>query len=111
MVPANNRKLIEEHTGLASTGEGNISIARMIAPPGWSEPHQTPAFDEYTLVCSGKKLIEVKDEQIILESGQSILIKVAHGYATPILLMRNVNTGVFVCRPSLLNLSTEKIRK
>ena len=61
--------------GIASTGDKNLSIAHMIAPPGWSEPFQTPEFDEYTLVSRGKKMFEVDGEQIILESGQSILIK------------------------------------
>lgn len=75
IVPTTDGKLIEEHVGLASTGDRQISIAHMIAPPGWSEPHQTPQFDEYTLVSRGKKLIEIDSEQIILEGGQSILIK------------------------------------
>lgn len=75
VVPTNDGKMIKEHTGLASTGEVNLSIAHMIAPPGWSEPHQTPSFDEYTLVSRGKKLIEVDGEQVILEGGHSILIK------------------------------------
>ena len=75
IVPTNDGKLIAEHVGLAATGERGLSIAHMIAPPGWSEPHQTPAFDEYTLVSRGKKLIEVDGEEIILEGGQSILIK------------------------------------
>ena len=75
VVPTNNGKLIEEHVGIASTGDKNLSIAHMIAPPGWSEPFQTPEFDEYTLVSRGKKMFEVDGEQIILESGQSILIK------------------------------------
>lgn len=74
-IPTTDGKLIEEHAGLASTGEGHISIAHMIAPPGWSEPYQKPAFDEYTLVSRGKKLIEADGEEVILESGQSILIK------------------------------------
>ena len=74
-VPTNDGKLIEEHVGLASTGDKKLSIAHMIAPPGWSEPFQTPEFDEYTLVNRGKKMIEVDDEQVIVESGQSILIK------------------------------------
>ena len=73
--PTNDGKLIEEHVGLASTGDKRLSIAHMIAPPGWSEPHQTPAFDEYTLVSRGKKLVEADGEQVILEAGQSILIK------------------------------------
>ena len=75
VVPTSDGKLIEEHVGLASTGEKQLSIAHMIAPPGWSEPFQTPGFDEYTLVSRGKKMFEVDGEQIILESGQSILVK------------------------------------
>lgn len=74
-VPTTDGKTIEEHVGLAATGDQALSIAHMIAPPGWSEPHQTPQFDEYTLVSRGKKLIEVDGEEVILESGQSILIK------------------------------------
>jgi mannose-6-phosphate isomerase-like protein (cupin superfamily) len=75
VVPTNDGKLIEEHAGLASTGDKQLSIAHMIAPPGWSEPFQAPGFDEYTLVGRGKKMVEADGEQIILESGQSILIK------------------------------------
>ena len=75
IVPTNDGKLIEEHVGRASTGDQQLSIAHMVAPPGWSEPHQTPNFDEYTLVSRGKKLVEVDGQQVILEGGQSILIK------------------------------------
>lgn len=75
VVPTTDGKLIEEHAGLASTGQTNISIAHMVAPPYWSEPFQTPEFDEYTLVSRGKKMFEVDGEEIILQSGQSILIK------------------------------------
>jgi mannose-6-phosphate isomerase-like protein (cupin superfamily) len=74
-VPTTDGKLIEEHVGLAATGDKELSIAHMIAPPGWSEPHQTPHFDEYTLVSRGKKLVEADGDQIILEAGQSILVK------------------------------------
>jgi mannose-6-phosphate isomerase-like protein (cupin superfamily) len=75
VVPTTDGKLIEEHTGLASSGDKQISIAHMNAPPGWSEPYQTPEFDEYTLVSRGRKFVEVDNEQVIVESGQSILIK------------------------------------
>ncbi|MBB1284278.1 cupin domain-containing protein [Flavisolibacter sp. BT320] len=75
VVPTTDGKLIEEHFGRAASGETNLSIAHMIAPPGWSEPHQTPLFDEYTLVSRGKKLVEVDGEEVILEGGQSIRIK------------------------------------
>ena len=73
-VPTTDGKIIEEHAGLASSGDASISIAHMVAPPGWGEPFQTPAFDEYTLLSRGRKMIEVDGEQIILEAGQSILI-------------------------------------
>ncbi|NTS41360.1 cupin domain-containing protein [Flavisolibacter sp. BT320] len=75
VVPTTDGKLIEEHFGLASSGDTGLSIAHMLAPSGWSEPHQTPAFDEYTLVSRGKKLVEADGEQVILEAGQSILIR------------------------------------
>ena len=75
VVPSTDGKLIEEHFGLASTGSAHISVAHMVAPPGWSEPHQVPEFDEYTLVSRGKKKFEVDGEEIIVSAGQSILVK------------------------------------
>ncbi len=53
VVPTTGGKLIEEHWG-NSTGNSNVSIAHMVAPPDWSEPHQTPEFDEFTYIISGK---------------------------------------------------------
>lgn len=75
LVPTNDGKQISEHFGLVSTGTGEISIAHMIAPPGWSEPFQNPEFDEYTIILKGKKLIEINSEKIILNQGESILVK------------------------------------
>lgn len=74
-VPTTDGKLIEEHAGLASTGNSEFSIAHMIAPAGWSEPFQEPLFDEYTLVSRGKKLFEIDGEQVEVNAGESILIK------------------------------------
>ena len=75
VVPTTDGKLIEEHFGLATTKDPNLSIAHMIAPPGWGEPHQNPEFDEYTFVSRGKKMFEVDGEEITVSAGQSILIK------------------------------------
>ena len=75
IVPTTDGKLIAEHEGLASTGNAAISIARMVAPPQWSEPAQTPEFDEYTLVSRGKKMIEAEGKEIVVQAGESILIK------------------------------------
>ncbi len=75
VVPTTDGKLIEEHHGLATTNNSAISIAHMIAPPGWSEPFQTPEFDEYTYIIKGKKQFIIEDETVILEAGQSIKIE------------------------------------
>ncbi|MFA4923525.1 MAG: cupin domain-containing protein [Ignavibacteriaceae bacterium] len=75
VVPTSDGKLIEEHFGMASIFCGDFSFAHMIAPPDWSEPFQTPEFDEVTFVFSGKKKIDIENETIILEKNQSIFIK------------------------------------
>ncbi|MET2985522.1 cupin domain-containing protein [Aureibaculum conchae] len=74
VVPTDDGKLIEEHFGLATDGNSNISIAHMIAPPNWSEPFQTPKFDEYTYIIKGEKQFIIEGEKIVLEAGQSIKI-------------------------------------
>lgn len=73
IVPTNDGKLIEEHFGLASI-KSKLSIARMVAPPKWSEPYQTPDFDEYTYIIKGKKQFNIDGETIVLEAGQSIKV-------------------------------------
>lgn len=75
IVPTTDGKLIEEHHGLAATQNNEISIAHMIAPPGWSEPYQTPNFDEYTYIIKGKKQFIIDGDIIVLEAGQSIKIE------------------------------------
>ena len=75
IVPTNDGKLIEEHHGKVATKNDGISIAHMIAPPQWSEPFQTPEFDEYTYIISGKKQFIIEDETVVLNAGQSIRIE------------------------------------
>ena len=43
VVPTDDGKLIEEHFGHASIGDGKISIAHMVAPAGWAEPAMFPS--------------------------------------------------------------------
>ncbi|MFN4971654.1 MAG: cupin domain-containing protein [Bacteroidota bacterium] len=74
-VPTTDGKLIEEHYGLASTRDSGFSIAHMVAPPHWSEPFQTPEFDEVTMVVRGQKQFEVDGETVVLQAGESILIR------------------------------------
>jgi len=75
IVPTSDGKIIEEHLGFASLNIGDYSFAHMIAPAGWSEPHQVPEFDEITYIINGKKNIEVDDVDIILSKGNSICVK------------------------------------
>ncbi|PHR68804.1 MAG: cupin [Lutibacter sp.] len=74
IVPTTDGKLIEEHFGLASINS-DISVARMIAPPKWSEPFQVPEFDEYTYIIKGKKQFIIDDDTIVLSVGESIKIE------------------------------------
>ena len=78
IVPTTDGKLIEEHFGMVTDQNSQISITHMIAPPHWREHFQTPEFDEYTYIIRGKKQLIIDGEKIILESGQSIKIKKKH---------------------------------
>ncbi len=75
VVPTTDNKLIEEHYGMATTGDSAFSIAHMIAPVGWSEPYQHPQFDEVTIVIKGRKQFEVDGNVLVLKAGESILIR------------------------------------
>ena len=103
IVPTTDGKLIEEHHGIATTNNPEISIAHMIAPPKWSEPFQTPEFEEYTYVIAGKKQFIIENEIVILEAGHSIKIerKILE-CNIPILLMSLVNILPFANLHSIL---------
>ncbi|NMH87837.1 cupin domain-containing protein [Flavivirga algicola] len=75
IVPTTDGKVIKEHFGMATDGNSQISIAYMKAPSGWSEPFQTPKFDEFTFILKGKKQFIIENETVILEAGQSIKIE------------------------------------
>ena len=96
-VPTDDGKIIEEHFGMASIPT-DMSIAHMIAPPGWSEPFQRPEFDEYTIVIRGKKQIIVDDETLILNSGESIKINkgVRVQYSNP---FKEACEYIAICKP------------
>lgn len=73
-VPTDDGKLIEEHFGRAANGDTAVSVARMVAPPGWSEPAQVPEFGEYTLMVSGRKRVELPDGSVELGPGESLFV-------------------------------------
>jgi mannose-6-phosphate isomerase-like protein (cupin superfamily) len=67
-------KRIEEFIGRVNSRSGAISIARMKSPSGWSEPGQTPEFDEYTVVLAGTLRVELKDREFDISAGQAIIV-------------------------------------
>jgi len=75
IVPTTDGKVIEEHVGSVVSNNSRLSIAHMIAPPGWSEPFQNPEFDEYTMMVRGRKKIEIDGEMIILQVGESLMVR------------------------------------
>jgi mannose-6-phosphate isomerase-like protein (cupin superfamily) len=78
-------KLIEEFIGRVNSQTSSLSIARMKSPSGWTEPAQTPEFDEYTVVLRGSLHVQLKDRAFDVAAGQAII---THGgewvqYSTP----------------------------
>jgi ethanolamine utilization protein EutQ (cupin superfamily) len=65
--------LIDEYFGLINSQDGRISIARIQCPPGWIEPAQTPAFDEYTVVLAGRLRVRSQEGDVDVRAGQAIL--------------------------------------
>jgi mannose-6-phosphate isomerase-like protein (cupin superfamily) len=78
-------KLIEEFVGRANTQSDALSIARMTSPMGWSEPAQTPEFDEYTLVLAGMLRVEHDGGTIDVRAGQAVIARAGEKvrYSTP----------------------------
>ena len=46
----------------------------MVVPPGWSEPHQNPEFDEYILMVRGCKHSEIEGETVTLKVSESLVV-------------------------------------
>jgi len=78
-------KTIEEFFGRANSATDAVSIARMASPSGWSEPGQTPQFDEYTVVLRGQLQVETVDGVTQVAAGQAILTRAGEWvrYSTP----------------------------
>ncbi|SEG99517.1 AraC-like ligand binding domain-containing protein [Nonomuraea solani] len=72
-IPVPGGKLIDEHVGRVSSGDEEISIAHMSAPPGWEEPAQTPSFTEYTVVLRGTVIVEHAEGTTEVTAGQSLV--------------------------------------
>jgi mannose-6-phosphate isomerase-like protein (cupin superfamily) len=69
----NKPKVIEEFVGRANTDTSSVSVARMVSPPGWEEPKQTPEFDEYTVVLRGSLRVESNAGVLDVQAGQAVI--------------------------------------
>lgn len=76
----NMPKLIDEYIGrvntpgnMADSAAGRISVAHMRSPAGWTEPGQTPEFEEYTLVLRGKLRVRHKAGTFDVAAGQAVI--------------------------------------
>ena len=66
-------KLISEFAGRVNTGNHDISIAQMKSAPGWTEPGQTPDFEEFTLVLNGVVHVETKQGNFDIRQGEMFI--------------------------------------
>ena len=74
-IPAPGGKTIEEHVGRLNTGTEALSVAHMVAPPGWSEPAQAPTFDEVTIVLRGTMRVEHEGGHLDVGPGETVLCR------------------------------------
>ena len=84
-IPVPGGKLIEEHVGRVANATERVSVAHMVAPAGWGEPPQQPAFDEVTMVVRGRLHVETPDGELTVAAGESVLVPrgVRVRYANP----------------------------
>ncbi len=71
-IPVPGGKSIREYVGGASTCDVGVSVAVMRAPAGWAEPHQTPDFDEVTLVLAGVVRVESAAGKLDVAAGEAV---------------------------------------
>ena len=84
-IPVPGGKTIDEHVGRVVSGDAAVSVAHMVAPPGWEEPAQTPEFDEFTLVLKGKLEVDHDGGVLNVCAGQSVITRAGERirYRTP----------------------------
>jgi mannose-6-phosphate isomerase-like protein (cupin superfamily) len=78
-------KTIEEFIGRVNSKTESVSVARMISPSGWSEPGQTPDFDEFTVILRGELQVETREGVHRIAAGQAIVTRRGEWvrYSTP----------------------------
>jgi ethanolamine utilization protein EutQ len=72
-IPVPGDKIIDEYVGRVNTSTSAASVAHMRSPAGWSEPGQTPEFDEFTLVLRGTMRVEHRGGAMDVRAGQAVI--------------------------------------
>ena len=72
-TPSDPPKVIDEYIGRVNSQTESASVAYMKSPPGWTEPGQTPTFDEFTVVLKGMLRVEHKDGVLDVMAGQALI--------------------------------------
>jgi ethanolamine utilization protein EutQ (cupin superfamily) len=85
VVPGIGEKVIRELVGRVNTGTDGVSVARMTSPAGWTEPAQTPEFDEVTVVLEGEVVVEHDGGTLAVGAGEAVLARAGERvrYSTP----------------------------
>ncbi len=81
----NKPKLIDEYIGRVNSKHEAVSIAHMRSPQGWTEPGQTPEFDEFTLVLRGLLRVQHRSGELDVHAGQAVIAHAGEWvqYSTP----------------------------
>lgn len=81
----NQPKLIDEYIGRVNSRTPGVSVAHMRSPQGWSEPGQTPEFDEFTIVLKGTMRVAHKGGTLDIKAGQAVIAHAGEWvqYSTP----------------------------
>lgn len=100
-VPAAGEKpkIIEEFVGRVNTGTEEVSVARMRSPEGWTEPGQTPEFEECSVVLKGVLRVDTRERTYDVRGGRALLAESGEWvrYSTP---FPGGAEYISVCRPA-----------
>jgi mannose-6-phosphate isomerase-like protein (cupin superfamily) len=81
----NKPKLIDEYIGRVNSKDAAVSVAHMRSPQGWTEPGQTPEFDEFTVVLKGMLRVKSSEGELDVHAGQAVVARAGEWvqYSTP----------------------------
>lgn len=78
-------KVIDEFIGRVNSDTDSVSVAKMTSPEGWTEPGQTPDFDEFTLVLRGTLRVSYDGGSFDVKAGEAVIASKGEWvqYSTP----------------------------